>query len=191
MANSKSKGNTGEYIICDLFTEVFGKNFHRTEKSGARLGGANAKLRDRRDDGQLLQLLGDVQPPTGWAWVIESKNYAEFDFHKLLLGKETILWDWISQVRTDAKKDIESKETYFPHTLVWKITRRGSWMCLPHQHFDRATLESKLTHYFHYTHISNKYGLEDTYTIFDVNEIKTNTELKDFIQGVITSFDLQ
>lgn len=140
MANkAKQKGDRWEYEFAEYLTKVFGRNFNRsTSGSGAQFGGGNFSIKLKgRDTSQILAGLGDIVPPTGYFVVSECKNYADFPFHRMLLGKAstTLLHDWIEEVRHDARLEKGIQDVHLPHWLAFKITRRGAYICLPFKYF--------------------------------------------------------
>ena len=163
MANkSKAKGNTGEYRFAEIFTSIFGRNFKRnTSGSGAAFGGGNFSIKLKgRDTSQVLHDLGDIVPPTGYYVVSECKNYKEFEFHKLLTNKgtKTIIWDWIQEVRYDARF---SEKFMLPHWLGFKITRRGEYICLPNTFFGEIFINVDFDYLVYNHRVKNEDGVPE------------------------------
>ncbi len=147
MALSKDKGNGYERDVAEGLTKIFGRNFKRNiTGSGAHFGGGNASRKlQGRDTTQVLAHLGDVSPPTGYYVVTECKNYGEYPFHNLLQGLPTVVWDFLGEVRHDARLDADKEEVFFPHWLCMKVTRRGSYIFLPDQFFGHIFKDENCT----------------------------------------------
>jgi hypothetical protein len=142
MAKSKDKGNSWERDFAEYLTKLFGKNYKRNVNgSGAFMGSGNvARKLSGRDTSQVLSLLGDIVPPTRHYVVSECKNYNEFPFHNLF-NKATIIWDWLEEVRFDARFDDSSPDVQLPHWLAVKVTRQGSYLLLPDKFFGQIFKE--------------------------------------------------
>lgn len=189
---SKDKGNRWEYDCADFLTELFGRNFRRsTSGSGAMYGGENFGIKLKgRDTSQVLNGLGDIVPPTGYYVVSECKNYAEFDFHKVLTGKgnHTLLWDWLEEVRHDARLDRTTTDTHLPHWLIVKITRRGEFIALPHSYFGDIFKDSCPVSHSRHLHKSGTDAKADArvielYYLVGLQDFK---KLKDQVVSVIS-----
>ncbi len=123
-AKGKQKGNTGERLIADFLTNLFGHKFMRVPNSGAALGGKNAHRKQHLDATQISYFKSDLIPPSHMQkLVIESKFYASFPFDKLA-GNERIkqLDKWVEQILLT----VEDEDVWF---LVVRINRKGTWAC--------------------------------------------------------------
>lgn len=191
MAQSKAKGNAFERDFAEQMSSIFGREFKRNiSGSGAHFGGGNFYRKKKGgDSSQVLNNLGDIVPPTGYYVVSECKNYADFPFHAMLLGKETILWDWLEEVRHDARMDQGSEDVFFPHWLSFKVTRKGTYICLPSKFFESSLLNdlrSKNISFYvhnHFKNVENILTFIDSYIILDLNNL---VQVKDAVLSVIT-----
>lgn len=201
MANSKAKGNAYEREFAEDISAIFGREFKRNlSGSGAHFGGGNFYRKKKGGDtSQVLNNLGDIVPPTGYYVVSECKSYNEFPFHTMLMGKESILWDWLEECRTDARMDDSKEEVFFPHWLSFKITRRGKYIALPFTFFGpHRGIDLGYVPHFQHHHFKNdaekKLQYIETYYIFALeylNHIKEDvlkviTDEKYFLESMST-----
>lgn len=103
---SKVIGNRGETQVVKILKERFPKlYFKRTDGSGRKVGGANAKKMIRLDEEIKASLAGDILAPKQFKFVIESKKYEELDLWSLFRnnGEEGQINEWIDQAKGDAK----------------------------------------------------------------------------------------
>ena len=122
--NSKSKGNTWEREIANLFSEQFNDTFKRVPQSGALVGGFNRKVINEGLRSDAVEILaGDVITPKGFPFSLECKFYKDFAFHQLLSSENKVLDGWIEQAEDDAK--VSNKE----FLLLMKFNRKGSYVC--------------------------------------------------------------
>lgn len=118
----KNKGNTGERLIAEYLTNLYGSKFIRVPNSGAFLGGANSFRKAQLDEGQIATFKADLIPPSNMRkLVIESKFYGDFPFHNLLKSQPIPLLDkWIKQAQDSADAD-----DFW--VVVFRINRKGSF----------------------------------------------------------------
>lgn len=96
--NSSAKGKTAERELCKLLGEAFGGSFIRTANSGAFIGGSNSFRKQNLSEGQIKGVKGDIIPPDHMPnFAIESKHYADFAYHQLLVGPVPMLDAWVDQ----------------------------------------------------------------------------------------------
>lgn len=137
-SKSKNKGNVFERQVATELTEIFGYNFERVPNSGAFVGGKNNVRYNQLSKSQQLIYEGDILVPDEIDHLkIECKNYGDFAFHQLWSENKT-LDSWIEQAWSDVK-------TWF---LIFKITRRGSFVLMSDDTFTR--LNSCMTHQNHF-----------------------------------------
>lgn len=131
---SKNKGKVGEREVADIFTSTLGHPFQRIYCSGASVGRSNSYRLEQLTKGQGLSQLGDIMPPEymSYQFVLESKNYAELDFHALLLEKGSKqLLGWYDEMQYDAESALtilKGKKKPVFGALCVKITRKGLWI---------------------------------------------------------------
>jgi hypothetical protein len=147
MANSsKAKGNAWEREVAKYLTELYGEPFLRVIGSGAFVGGANKRRMSMMNDHQGKAHKGDITPPDTWMfWNAEAKNYADFKFHHLLLGRTYPLDGWITQM-----KEVEKEGDL--NIIMIKITRKGKYVMVPGHH------EWSIDGIGHYNYHSEQHG---------------------------------
>jgi hypothetical protein len=75
-----------------------GGNFMRSANSGAFVGGKNAHRKAGMSAGQILAVKGDLVPPDFLPYmVVESKSYADFQYHQMFTAPVPLLDNWIAQ----------------------------------------------------------------------------------------------
>lgn len=124
-SKSKTKGKSAERELSKIFAEVFGGSWQRVFASGAFVGGANRFRAKLLSESQLLNSANDIVPPDEYHnCALESKSYADFEFHHLYReeGNKT-LNGWIDQV-WESGIDMD---TAFP-MICMKFNRIG-WFC--------------------------------------------------------------
>ena len=106
MINSKSKGNTFERKIANLFSERFksitGKDqsFRRNIDSGSFFGGSNQKRTITHDLDKAI--FGDIVSPNNFVFNIECKHYASAPSLASIFKQSCKEWDkWIDQSLQD------------------------------------------------------------------------------------------
>ena len=145
---SKNKGKVGEREVADIFTSALGHPFQRIYCSGASVGRSNSYRLEQLTKGQGLSQLGDVMAAEYMAnqFVLECKNYADLDFHTLLLEKcSKQLLGWYDEMQYDAESAItllKGKKKPIFGALCVKITRKGLWIVV-----DMGMLTNTLGHY--------------------------------------------
>lgn len=122
--NSKSKGNSYERRIANLFADEFDDTFRRVPMSGAFTGGINIhRVQGLREDVKE-GLTGDIISPKWFPASVEVKAYAdEPKFHHVLQGKSKKLDEWIEQCCTELAT---TKKDFF--LLIFKINRKGEFV---------------------------------------------------------------
>lgn len=132
---AKAKGNSAERELCKFLTSVFLGSFMRVPNSGAFIGGKNASRKESMDEKQIALSKGDIIPPDFMPkLVLESKFYADFQFHALITeGKVPQLDKWIEQT-IDC---IQDGDLWF---VAFKINRRGWYACFPEETAHHYTL---------------------------------------------------
>tara|TARA_Y100000590_G_scaffold372874_1_gene436220 strand:+ start:792 stop:1310 length:519 start_codon:yes stop_codon:yes gene_type:complete len=122
-AKSKNKGKIYERDVANFLSELYKEPFTRVPYSGAFIGGQNIKRIDSLSENQTRGFKGDIIPPDTFPLlVIEAKNYGEFQWHNLALGKEVKQLDeWIKQ----AQDSCEDKDKWI---LSVKISRQGEFV---------------------------------------------------------------
>jgi hypothetical protein len=106
LINSKSKGNTFERKIANLFSERFklvtGKDqsFRRNIDSGSFFGGTNNKRTLTHDLDKAI--FGDIISPNNFKYSIECKHYATTPSLAAIFKQSCKEWDkWIAQAFQD------------------------------------------------------------------------------------------
>lgn len=146
--NSKAKGRRGELDTCKILNDRFGygkKIFSPTPQSGAWGGGQNREKREDMSLEQRIALVSDIMTPTNFKFVIENKNYAEFDFWNLFNERSEIN-DWTDQVTTDAdsvgknpllimkfnrhQRISMTRQSTKKEKFIWYDSRGRDWYCL-------------------------------------------------------------
>lgn len=125
---AKSKGNSAERELSKFLAGVFCGSFVRVPNSGAFIGGKNAVRKANMSEGQKRGAKGDIIPPDFMPkLVLESKFYADFQFHSLITeGKVPQLDKWIEQTI----ECVEPQDVWF---VAFKINRRGWYACFPEE----------------------------------------------------------
>lgn len=125
---AKAKGNGAERELSKFLASVFSGSFIRVPNSGAFIGGKNASRKEVLSEGQTRTMKGDIIPPDFMPkLVLESKFYADFQFHSLLTeGKVPQLDKWIEQTI----ECVEPGDLWF---VAFKINRRGWYACFPEE----------------------------------------------------------
>jgi hypothetical protein len=122
--NSKKKGNRVELGLCKVLTEHFGCSFSRSVGSGNGWGrGVNLPSHAK------TTFTGDICPPEGFLWVIESKGGYEddIDLNAIIGENNSQLQKFINQVMDDhgrcGRKPI----------VVWKRSRKPALAMIQQQ----------------------------------------------------------
>ena len=133
---SKNKGKSYERDVANFLTELYEESFTRVPYSGAFVGGQNIVRTETLSEGQTRGYKGDIHPgPSFPKLVIEAKNYAEFSWPSLALGKPFAqLDDWIQQ----AKESCEEGDKWL---LIVKITRQGQFVLWDHRLWRMASID--------------------------------------------------
>jgi hypothetical protein len=128
-SKGKNKGNSGELRIAKFLTELFGEKFIRVPNSGAMVGGANAHRKLLMDSVQISYFKSDIIPPGSMKkLVVESKFYAQFQFHLLTTNKPIPQLDkWIKQTLDT----VDPGDLWF---LVVRINHKGSFAVFDQEH---------------------------------------------------------
>ena len=157
----KSKGNTGERIIAEFLSNLYGQKFIRVPNSGAFLGGANAFRKAQLDEGQIATFKADLIPPSNMRkLVIESKFYSDFPFHNLIKNQPIAILDkWIQQAKDSADHD-----DFW--VVVFRINHKGSF----------AVTDQSMQHHF----IFGDYAKYQTYVITEFENFFTTNKDKIF-----------
>ena len=122
-SKSKTKGKSYERDIANFLSDLYKESFTRVPHSGAYIGGQNFSRIDKLSENQTRGFKGDIIPPdTFQLLVIEAKNYGEFQWHNLALGKEVKLLD---QFISQAQESCEDKDKWL---LCVKISRQGEFV---------------------------------------------------------------
>lgn len=122
--NSKKKGNRVELGLCKVLTEHFGSPFSRAVGSGNRWGQVSNLPSHAK-----TALTGDICPPEGFLWVLESKGGYEddIDLNAVIGENNSQLQKFINQVMDDAgrcgRKPI----------VVWKRSRKPALAMMQQQ----------------------------------------------------------
>jgi hypothetical protein len=97
--NSKKKGNRVELGLCKLLSAHFGSSFSRAVGSGNRWGQVSNLPSHAK-----TALTGDICPPEGFLWVLESKGGYEddIDLNAIIGENNSQLSKFIEQVMDDA-----------------------------------------------------------------------------------------
>lgn len=122
-SKSKTKGKSYERYIANFLSDLYKESFTRVPHSGAYIGGQNFTRIDKLSENQTRGFKGDIIPPDTFPLlVIEAKNYGEFQWHNLALGKDVKqLNEWIKQ----AQESCEEKDKWL---LCVKISRQGEFV---------------------------------------------------------------
>lgn len=160
-SKAKTKGNSAERAIAKFLGELFGGSFIRVPNSGAYIGGTNAVRKEFLSNGQIRGSKGDILPPDHMPkLVIESKFYADFQFHSLLTpGGLPQLDLWIKQ-QLDC---VEADDVWF---VIFKINRKGSFIVIPHEGSEKYTFGNHAV----YTGVHGKFVVTEMETFFKTNQ---------------------
>jgi hypothetical protein len=111
--NGKSKGNTFERKIANLFSERFKektgleKAFIRNSDSGSYFGGKNQRRATTHDLEKAT--FGDIVCPSTFNFSVECKHYKTAPSFKSIVEGKVAQWDtWISQAEQDAKNSCKN-----------------------------------------------------------------------------------
>lgn len=119
--HSKHKGDRAEREICQLLNARFpGKNFERSVGSGNRWGQVKSLPEHAK-----TTLLGDICPPEGFKWVLESKSgyEKEIDFHSILEKGNAKVEEFMKQAQDEANRSGR------PPMIFYKRSRRP-WIAM-------------------------------------------------------------
>lgn len=99
--NSGDKGQRAERELCKKLSARFGKPFERSVGSGNRWSQVKGMTQAAKD-----VYLGDITPPEGFLWVLESKcGYEDkVDIHNIWLKGNKTLDGFVKQVSDDATR---------------------------------------------------------------------------------------
>lgn len=160
---AKSKGNSAERELSKFLAGVFSGSFIRVPNSGAYIGGKNAGRKDVLSDGQTRTMKGDIIPPDFMPkLVLESKFYADFQFHSLITeGKVPQLDKWIEQTI----ECVEPNDLWF---VAFKINRKGWYACFPNELAPNYTLGNHAV----YCDGTNKFVVTELTNFFTTNKDK-------------------
>lgn len=126
---SKTKGKSGERMVCKIFESVFGGSWQRVFGSGAFIGGNNAGRKDFLSAGQIKNAKADIVPPDNFNIVIESKAYKDFPWHKLIQQEPILLLEaWLDEIFSC----LDNNDFWL---LCVKIDRKG-WFVLFDSEFE-------------------------------------------------------
>jgi len=136
--SAKAKGKSGERYFVNILNEVTKDmdlpEFYRVPNSGAFVGQQNRDKLKKLSGAQYLIHLGDIVCPDELKYqlILESKNYAELDFHNLINPKgSTKLLSWLDEMLYDVESALMYANNKTPlGFLCVKITRKGSWIVL-------------------------------------------------------------
>lgn len=120
--NSKKKGNRVELALTKILSQYFGKPFSRSVGSGNRWG----QVSDLPSHAKST-LTGDICPPEGFKWVIESKGGYEdvIDLNAVVVGMDCAMLDsFIKQSTHD-----HEQSGRLP-IILWKQARRPWMACI-------------------------------------------------------------
>lgn len=121
-SKAKSKGNSLERAVCEIMKETFGGSWLRVPSSGAFTGGKNAWRKEAISAKQTGAMTGDIIPDDSMQGLsIECKNYADFSWSGVLLGKNKQIDGWIEQAAEAAKSD------HNLWLLIMKFNNQGIW----------------------------------------------------------------
>jgi hypothetical protein len=160
-SKAKAKGNGAERAIAKFLSDLFGGSFIRVPNSGAYIGGTNAIRKEFLSEGQVRGSKGDILPPDFMPkLVIESKFYADFQFHSLITpGGLPQLDTWIKQ-QLDC---VDDTDVWF---VIFKINRRGSFIVVPHEGSEKYTFGNHAV----YTGVYGKFIVTEMEEFFKNNK---------------------
>lgn len=133
-SKQKVKGSKWERDVAKDFSDLYGEKFIRTPESGARIGGANATLKETLHEDSVRVFKGDIVVPPSFRFLcIECKHYGDFPFHKLLLpGTTGQLEAWLEQLNDTADEaDLQ--------LLIFKIDYKGKFIATEKRHLFNST----------------------------------------------------
>lgn len=112
---SKKKGNRAELELAKLLSEHFGRTFARSVGSGNRWSQTSHLPSHAK-----TTLLGDLCPPEGFLWVLESKNGYEndIDLNVVMNGTNRQLEKFIEQAMDEANRSDRKP------IIMWKRARK-------------------------------------------------------------------
>lgn len=179
---SKSKGKTGERHFADILSKYSELEFIRVPNSGAFVGQSNRERLMKLSRTQRLINLGDIIAPEElmYSFIIESKNYADLDFHNLLnIKNNTTVIGWLDELLYDCESHFMFKKDIKPliSILGIKITRKGSYAVF-NESLKLETSAPFLTFKHEIKHESLiKNGFTETFYLMDFEEFcKHNKE---------------
>ena len=156
-SKSKTKGASWERDLCLVLETNLGGKFIRTPGSGAYIGGFNSFRQQTLGEGTVKVMRGDIVPPDHLSkLIIEAKNYGDIAFHQFWTGCKQ-LNSWIDQLYSTQSED-------GIHFLIFKITRKGSWIS-----FDKSYGFTNTTNYFSYSYNNKEYIICDFQNFIELN----------------------
>ena len=134
-SSQKNKGKVGERAFAELFGKHSGYPFIRIYTSGASVGRTNNLRLQQLTNGQGLSQLGDIMAPEymKYQFVLESKNYADLDFHNLFINKNSSsIIKWYNEMMFDVHSAYQIMKTHKKviGILCVKITRKGEFLVI-------------------------------------------------------------
>lgn len=140
-SKAKSKGNALERVVCELMKETFGGSWLRVPTSGAFTGGLNAWRKEAISKKQTGAMTGDIIPDDSMQGLaIECKNYADFSWSGVMLGKNKQLDGWIDQAAEAAKGDNNL------WLLIMKFNNQGIWAVYDKNKFSNFELSNYMVY---------------------------------------------
>lgn len=170
MSKQKTKGSSLEREVAETLSKAFELPFSRSFGSGAFVGGKNRHRMAGLSKSVVNACKGDISCPVdaGWDFGVECKNYASLDFNGLVTGSSRVLSGWINE----ARYDVDGEDN---HALVFKITRQGEYIALPHvPEYSHLLREAEVAHTLYPHYFIDKAGLDCVrwYVIFDFRVLK-------------------
>lgn len=120
--NSKKKGNRVELALTKILTQHFGRPFSRSVGSGNRWG----QIKELTKSAKQVYC-GDITPPEGFKWVIESKGGYEdvIDMNAVIVGMDCAM------LNSFIKQSSHDHETSGRLPIIlWKQARRPWMACI-------------------------------------------------------------
>ena len=153
--NGKSKGNTFERKIANMFSKQFAEyteipqSFRRNPDSGSFFGGSNVARVETHDTDWAVY--GDLICPRNFRFSVECKHYKTSPTMNAILKQNVKEWDgWIKQARQDSKTS--GKEMLiiirYNRTEILTLTNPGTIKRLPvmnYKNIEVHTLENMLS----------------------------------------------